>query len=47
MKLLLIESSKLTNFGGASPHTQTNQEDKRIAALAARARQGDYDEGKI
>ncbi|ERF76010.1 hypothetical protein EPUS_08264 [Endocarpon pusillum Z07020] len=38
---------KLTDFGGASLRTSTNKEDERNAALAARARRGDYDDELI
>jgi hypothetical protein len=38
--------SKLTEYGGASTKTLSSKEDERNAALAARARRGDYDDGK-
>jgi tRNA threonylcarbamoyladenosine dehydratase len=38
---------KLNEFGGGSLQTFTNKEDERNAALAARARKGDYDDGEM
>ena len=44
---LLNISVKLTNFGFAEPvGLTTNKDDERAAALARRAQQGDYDEGR-
>ena len=43
---LLTISVKLTNFGFAEPVGLTNKDDERAAALARRAQQGDYDEGR-
>lgn len=36
---------KLTDFGAATP-AKLSKEDERSAALARRAQQGDYDDGK-
>ena len=43
---MLINSVKLTEFGGAALPPNTGKEDERAAALARRAQQGDYDEGQ-
>ena len=37
---------KLTEYGSAAGVPQLSKEDERSAALARRAQQGDYDEGK-
>lgn len=37
---------KLTEYGSAAAVPQLSKEDERSAALARRAQQGDYDEGK-
>ena len=42
----LTVSVKLTNFGFAEPVGLANKDDERAAALARRAQQGDYDEGR-
>lgn len=42
---ILINSVKLTEFGGAAFSPYIGREDERVAALARRAQQGDYDEG--
>jgi hypothetical protein len=38
--------SKLTDWGAASDAFAPSKEDERSAALALRARQGDYDDGE-
>ena len=43
----LIVSVKLTDFGAASPLPSAAKEDERVAALARRAQQGDYDDALI
>jgi hypothetical protein len=43
--IMLIGEVKLTDFGAAPPSTGMSKEDERSAALAARARKGDYDDG--
>lgn len=43
---MLINSVKLTEFGGAALPPNAGKEDERAAALARRAQQGDYDEGQ-
>lgn len=43
---VLTISVKLTNFGFPEPDGLTNKDDERAAALARRAQQGDYDEGR-
>lgn len=42
----LTVSVKLTNFGIAETVGATSKDDERAAALARRAQQGDYDDGK-
>lgn len=39
------KAERLGNFGFATPPLQLSKEDERSAALAARALQGDYDDG--
>ncbi|KAL8726946.1 MAG: hypothetical protein Q9166_006367 [cf. Caloplaca sp. 2 TL-2023] len=41
------QAQRLTDFGAASPLPSTTREEERVAALARRAQQGDYDEGLI
>ena len=43
--ITLINSVKLTDFGAAAPLPTGSKEDERVAALARRAQQGDYDDG--
>ncbi|KAL8952048.1 MAG: hypothetical protein Q9222_002000 [Ikaeria aurantiellina] len=43
----LILVVKLTDFGAASPLPSTAKEDDRVAALARRAQQGEYDQSLI
>jgi hypothetical protein len=38
---------KLTEYGTASPLQKLSKDDERSAALARRAQQGGYDEGKM
>lgn len=45
--LKLIVLVKLTDFGAATPLPSASREDERVAALARRAQQGDYDEELI
>lgn len=43
---LPTKSVKINEFGAAAPEeSRSTKEDERSAALAARARLGDYDEG--
>jgi hypothetical protein len=42
---MLTNEVKLTDFGAASPTVGLSKEDERSAALAARAQNGDYDDG--
>ena len=39
-------AEKLNEFGAAPPNPYWSKEDERGAALALRAQEGDYDEGK-
>jgi hypothetical protein len=41
----LTDQVKLTEYGAASDAFAPTKEDERSAALALRARQGDYDDG--
>ncbi|KAL9014089.1 MAG: hypothetical protein Q9173_001260 [Seirophora scorigena] len=41
------EAQRLTDFGAASTHSSATREDERVAGLARRAQQGDYDEELI
>lgn len=45
--LKLIVSVKLTDFGAATPLPPAAKEEERVAALARRAQQGEYDEALI
>lgn len=38
---------KLTEYGGPESGPPLSKEDERAAALARRAQQGDYDDGKF
>lgn len=43
---VMLMFNKINDFGGAvQDASRSNKEDERSAALAARARLGDYDEG--
>ncbi|KAI4199943.1 MAG: hypothetical protein LQ350_004295 [Teloschistes chrysophthalmus] len=41
------QGQRLTDFGGAFPISSTAKEEERVAALAGRAQQGDYDDALI
>lgn len=47
LSLRLTGKVKLTDFGAASPTAGLSKEDERSTALAARAQNGDYDDGMI
>lgn len=45
--ITLTDEVKLTEYGAASDVFAPSKEDERSAALALRARQGDYDDGNV